>query len=241
MILYMARLSVSEAAHRLGVNAPRVRQRIADGSLPAERVGAQWVIDDLALVQVADQKSPGRPLSARSAWALIALSDGDASAGGVSPAERVRARRRWAELGQIAASAMDSEDGLKQGAAVLRKLFRNRAERRLYRAAASDLPALRSDSRLQVGGLSRDSGLASGDIVEAYIHDDALDSVVDDYLLSPAASGGNVVLHVIPAGREIYPESLLLLAADLVEHRGPRAEKRGLELIRQAQRERAAR
>lgn len=237
MILYMARLSVSEAAQRLGVNAPRVRQRIADGSLPAERVGAQWVIDELALVQVADQKSSGRPLSARSAWALIALSNGDASAGGVSPAERVRARRRWAEVGDLAASALDSEEDLKHGAAVLRKLFRNRAQRRLYRAAASDLPGLRSDSRLQLGGLSRDSGLASGDIVEAYIHDDALDSVVEDYLLSRAASGGNVVLHVVPARREVYSESRLLLAADLVEHRGPREERRAFELISQARRE----
>lgn len=107
-------------------------------------------------------------------------------------------------------------------------------ERRLYRAAASDLPGLRSDGRLQLGGLSRDSGLASGDIVEAYVHDDVLNSVVDDYLLSPAASGGNVVLHVVPAGQAIYPESLLLLAADLVEHHGPREEKRALELIGQA-------
>lgn len=241
MILYMARLSVSEAAQRLGVNAPRVRQRIADGSLPAERVGSQWVIDELALVQVADQRSSGRPLSARSAWALVALSDGDASAGGVSPAERVRARGRWAELAEIAASALDSEDERKRVAAVLRKLFRNRAERRLYRAAASDLPGLRSDGRLQLGGLSRDSGLASGDLVEAYVYDDVLNSVVDEYLLSPAAYGGNVVLHVVPAGRPVYPESLLLLAADLVEHRGPREEKRAIELVRRAHPGKAAR
>lgn len=241
MILFMARLSVSEAAQRLGVNAPRVRQRIADGSLPAERVGHQWVIDDAVLVRVAEQKSSGRPLSARSAWALIALSDGDRSAAGVSPAERVRARRRWVELSELAASALGSEDGRKQGAAALRKLLRNRAERRLYRAASSDLPDLRSDRRLQLAGLSRDSGLASGDIVEAYVHDDALASVIDDYLLSPAASGGNVVLHEVPADQAIYPESLLLLAADLVEHGGPREEKRAFELVRQAYHEERSR
>ena len=57
---------------------------------------------------------------------------------------------------------------------------------------------------------------------------------MDDYLLSPAAAGGNVVMHVVPAGREVRPRSLLLLAADLVEHRGPREEKRALELVRQA-------
>lgn len=49
----MARVSVAEAARRLGVGVPRIHQRIADGSLRAERLGSQWVVDELSLLQVA--------------------------------------------------------------------------------------------------------------------------------------------------------------------------------------------
>ena len=37
--------------------------------------------------------------------------------------------------------------------------------------------------------------------------------------------------EVVPAAPEVNPHSLLLLAADLVEHCGPREEKRAIELI----------
>ena len=86
-------------------------------------------------------------------------------------------------------------------------------------------PGCARTAGLQLGGLSRDSGLASGDIVEAYVHDDALNSVVDDYLLSPAAAGGNVVMHVVPAGREVYPRSLRC-SPPTFHHRGPARRKR---------------
>ncbi len=39
-------MSVAQSAERLGVSVSRIHQRIADGSLVAERIGAQWVIDE---------------------------------------------------------------------------------------------------------------------------------------------------------------------------------------------------
>ncbi|MGH8968880.1 MAG: excisionase family DNA-binding protein [Actinomycetes bacterium] len=69
-VLYMAFVSVAEAAHRLGVSPARVHQRIADGSLPAVRVGRQWAIDEALLHQVSSR--PGQPLSRRAAWAVLA-------------------------------------------------------------------------------------------------------------------------------------------------------------------------
>ena len=56
-------ISVSEAAERLGVTSHRVRQRIKDGSLPAERVGNRWGIDEADLLPLLDGAKVGRPLS----------------------------------------------------------------------------------------------------------------------------------------------------------------------------------
>ena len=42
----MGAVSVAQAAERLGVSVPRIHQRIADGSLSAERIGFQWVVDE---------------------------------------------------------------------------------------------------------------------------------------------------------------------------------------------------
>lgn len=53
-------LSTEEAAARLGVAGSRIRQLIAEGRLPAKKIGAGYVISarDLKLVEV---RKPGRP------------------------------------------------------------------------------------------------------------------------------------------------------------------------------------
>ena len=95
----MANVSVAEAARRLGVGVPRIHRRIAAGSLRAERIGSQWVVDELSLLRAGEYREPGRPLSARSAWAIIALSEGDnAALGALAPVERSRAKARLDEL-----------------------------------------------------------------------------------------------------------------------------------------------
>jgi len=53
-------LSTSEAAERLGVSSSRVRRLVADGRLPAVRVGKTWVIREGDLRFVADRR-PGWP------------------------------------------------------------------------------------------------------------------------------------------------------------------------------------
>jgi excisionase family DNA binding protein len=64
-------LSVHEAAKRLGVSDRRVRALIDSGRLDAQRVGRAWIIHPIALASVDGARSPGRPLSARSAWAEL--------------------------------------------------------------------------------------------------------------------------------------------------------------------------
>src|SRR5665811_713865 len=77
VMLTMGRVSVVEAAELLGVHPQRIHQRIRSGSLPAERVGHRWVIDEADVAVLRHRREPGRPLSARSAWALVAVAAAD--------------------------------------------------------------------------------------------------------------------------------------------------------------------
>lgn len=227
----MAGVSVAEAAEVLGVNVPRIHQRIADGSLRAERIGSRWVVDERSLLEVAERRVAGRPLSSRSAWAVIAASEGDeASLMQLAPAERSRSRQRLRRLLSAAAVRPANEGDAREIAVSLRAMLRNRAERRLFRVAPADLEDLRADEGWAVVIGSGASGIASGD-VEGYLVESSLERLVKDFLLVPAVDEANVVVHVIPGGQEPYPLSKLRLAADLAEHRGPREEARAAELL----------
>jgi excisionase family DNA binding protein len=227
----MAAISVAEAAQRLGVGVARIHQRIADGSLPASRIGAQWVIDERSLAAVRDSDVPGRPLSERSAWALGAVSRGDRDTlAAFRGYEVTRARMR---LQHLLASRSDAEE---RALRLLRAWLRRRAARQLNRASPRDLPDLRRDSRLLLSGVSdRRSGIAGADVVEGYVPAEEVERVSADYLLSRVAvdADANVVLHVLPGRppadvRQVAP---LWLAADLAEHRSPREEARAIELL----------
>lgn len=231
MIVFMANVSVSEAARRLGVGVPRIHQRIADGSLRAERIGSQWVVDELSMLRIAERSDPGRPLSPRSAWALIAVSVDDAEALELlAPVERSRARQRLDRLLESVDAKPGGEKAMQAVAASLRSLLRNRAERRVFQAAAPDIEDLRADSRWQSLVSSADSGIASND-VEGYVDSVAAASLIKGFLLSDAGDGGNVIVHIVSGDYRAYPESKLQLAADLAEHRGPREEARAVELL----------
>jgi len=236
----MAEVSVVEAAKRLGVNVPRIHQRIADGSLRAERIGSQWVIDERSLLEVAERRQAGRPLSIRSAWAVIAVSErDDESLKGLAPAERSRAQQRLARLLSASGQRPVGEGAAGAIAVSLRSVFRNRAERRLLRAAPADLDDLRADIRWRALVESGASGIASGDI-DGYLAAAEVERLAKDYLLVPAIDGANVVVHVVPEDQHPYPESKLRLAADLAEQRGPREEARAAELLHELAQEREA-
>ena len=232
-IVFMANISVAEAARRLGVGVPRIHKRIADGSLRAERIGSQWVVDELSLLRVAERNEPGRPLSARSAWAIIALAEGDDEALlCLAPSERARAKARLNELLDLAAKRSQGEAEVRSSASALRLMFRNRADRVLRKAADADLHGLREDARWQSLESSAVSGIASQDVA-GYLAGNDVDSLSRDFLLMPADSDANVVIYVLPEGQQAYPQSKLLLAADLADQRGPREEVRAAELLRE--------
>jgi hypothetical protein len=138
---------------------------------------------------------------------------------------------------RASSAAQPTEALVRSQASLLRSWLRNRAARRLYRASPLDLPDLRADERVLLSGLSHpQSGIASGDLVEGYVRAGDLDPLVQAYLLIPVAAGAApVILHVMPAEApdDLRDIPLLLLAADLAEHRGPREEARAAELLRE--------
>ena len=210
---------------------PRIHQRIADGSLVAERIGSQWVVDERSLLRVQERSKPGRPHSARSAWAVIAVSEKDRDRlGPGGPAASARARMQLKRVLKPAEMPASGQEAVGDLAVSLRSVFRNRARRRLRRASPADLSDLRADDRWALLVDLGASGIASADI-EGYLGESDVDGVVRDYLLVEADSDANVVLHVIPDAQYPYPESRLRLAADLAEHRGPREDARAAELL----------
>ena len=69
----MSKVSVPQAAERLGVSPARVRQRIDDGSLVAEKIGGRWLVDLEASQPAPSQR--GRPVSASSVWWSLASAE----------------------------------------------------------------------------------------------------------------------------------------------------------------------
>ena len=229
----MAMVSVAEAAQRLGVGVPRVHQRIRSGSLRAERLGSQWVVDELSLFRAAESREPGRPLSARSAWALIALSEDDHEAmAGLAAAERARARSRLSALMSLVDRPARSEEAVRRVASSLRLRFKNRAVGLARRAVPADLDPLRQDPRWRALVRPAASGIASLTVF-GYLSATEVAAVEREYMLLPAAAGdgANVVIQVLPEGQHAYPDSLLRLSADLADQRGPREELRAVELL----------
>lgn len=192
---------------------------------------------------MSESSRSGRPLSERSAWALLAFSQHDQlTVDALARSERARTRDRLKRL--LAESGPDdslSEDQVRATTMLLRSLLRKRAVRHLYRASPRDLPDLRNDDRIVLSGLSHSrSSIASGDLAEGYVAVDDLDDVVNAYLLSRASAEkyANVVLHVgatVPGGGDAMAP--LLLAADLAEYRRPREEARAAELLREIARQ----
>jgi len=221
-IVFMNDLSVPEAAHRLGVSEARVRQRIKDGSLSADRIGGRWVVKASSLANAAGRVH-ARPLSPRISWALLSVLSGGRPEVGPQELSRVRAYAR---------RLLDSDDP----AALMRAWLRARAERRHYRAADADIPGLLADERLVRSGVSAPgSGIVAQGVAEGYVRPKDLVGLVDDYFLVPArAEEANVVLHVADVDpSEVLARLAPLVAADLAEHGGPREWARVRELVQQ--------
>lgn len=213
-------VSVQEAAQLLGVTRQRVLQRIAEGSLRAEKVGSRWVIDATAL----SPARTSRPLSPRMVWALARALEG----------RHVEVRSDEVRRVSERLERLDGSDP-RAVAALVRSWLSDRARRLELEVHPEDLDELRKDPRLNLSGVSDPrAGLSSGRDLEAYIEQGQLDGLAEDYFLDLNAKPEhpNVVLHVSPVAMDGVPR--LFSAADLLERGGPRETRAALALIGRA-------
>lgn len=215
-----AEMSVAQAAEAAGLSRSRVNALVRSGRLPARRIGNQDVITD-PNVLLSMPRRPGRPMSARMAWGLLLIADGERP-DWLSPGDVYRLRKHLDRLRHDPAPEL-----LLQALVVKRagRLPLHGPEPRRLFDDADAVPSGISDPR---------AGLSAGSGVEAYVHADDLRSVVRRHLLVEPQGGGrpNVWLH---SSAFVPPSSVRLqVAADLAEHGGSRERSRSRELIRAA-------
>lgn len=196
-----------------GARPPQPRlSEIAEAVLPL-----RMTLADAILAARHDQ------LRARESQPDLRIGDLSIEVKRLSPSSRHRIVRRFI-------SAVEDNDH----EAILAWL-RNRGDRRVFRAADRDVDPLRHDDRILLSGISHpDSQMQDLRIVEGYVRDADLPSLVADHWLEDLKVGDrpNVILHVAP----LRPSAVspLMLAADLAEHGGPREVKRAHELLDEA-------
>lgn len=216
-----SRLTVVEAADRLGLSADAVRKRIAGGQLPAERRGRQWWIDARAVDRLARERPrQGRPLSPEMAWAVLLLASGDEA----TAARAVHGARYWSRVREW----LDSHSIVEHSSSL-----RARAHTEEFDAHPSELARiLRRADVLRTGISAADAvGLVGGDAaVEIYAPAGGRDALVADHVLEPGPGSARVrwvrndlwpLLDQVHDGRA--PRAAVLL--DLLEHDDPRARR----------------
>lgn len=223
-------ISVDEAARRLDVIPQRVRVLIAEGRLPAQRVGRRYVLDSVDVDRFA--RAPrvrGRPLNAANAWALLAVL-------ACLPEEESLSERPARSVGRIQALV---EQGCKPVIAALRSSEPRAAVHR-WRVLPGDVDRLLEDSGLVKTGLSANARAInvnyrpSRDGIDAYVsrsHLRALERKLRPIVDSPEA---NVLLRVPNGPDWILDEPvapLSVVGADLLNHEDARVARAGRDAI----------
>ncbi|MEW6582932.1 MAG: helix-turn-helix domain-containing protein [Actinomycetota bacterium] len=217
-------VSVRRAAEMLGLSPRTVRALIADGRLPARRIDdRQWIVDsDDARRLLGRARPPGRPLSPRSAWAILALAEGIAPKG-LSASEMGRARRRLASL-----------------AAMPPRALAGRAAVHRFRAHSGVLGRIADDDRLVragvTGALNYGADVIALELIEGYVRPGDLDPLAAAYALQVASEGReNVILRVpignwpFEGGARVAPRAVV--AVDLIDSGDDRSVRAGHRLL----------
>ena len=172
--------SAQQAADALGVSRMQISRLVRQGDLRASRLGNALLIDADSVSEYRDLRPDrGRPLSPRSAWALIAR-------------ESVRLESDGSERDVVGAARH------------LAIVARRRADRHAYRVVPNRAEALLADQRVVLSGA--DAGQHQGAPVRpgephpVYVSSADLDQLVVDHRLRNDAAAPNVIVRVVDPG-----------------------------------------
>lgn len=215
----MAEVGVADYALRYGLSEQGVRRAARQGTVPARKVGTAWLIDDSSRMRPQRR----RPLSERTATALLAQLDGDLEAArALRPTERARLRERTLRL-------VNEQDAADLFTAWLRPVLARPAANLFVQP--TDLRELRTDDRLVLGGISdARAEISAPDFLEAHVAAADFPQLRREFLLRNS-DAPNVRLHV-DAERPSSPLPLSALLIDLAADGGPRERARVVELLR---------
>lgn len=198
---------------------------VADGRLPARKVGGRWLIER-AEVERRRRRKPlkGRPFAAHNAWALLILASGKDPVG-VDPSVRSRMRRAL------------SLEGLEE----LGPRLERRGESHYFEAHRGEIPYIVEDPRFVASGASAAGAhglqLVSGAEADGYVRAEALEDFAADHALQPAAHGSNLRLRTVQGrawrfleGAKVAP--IAAVALDLAEDPDPRSAEVGLTALK---------
>ncbi|WP_055694500.1 type IV toxin-antitoxin system AbiEi family antitoxin [Streptomyces prasinopilosus] len=223
-------VSVRQAAQSLGVDDSRVRRLLHEERLRGTLVGGRWIVDaDSVRDRKLSAPEPGRPLSARNAWGILAMLSG-CRPPELSGPER---SRLLARLRNLAAHG-------ELSAARLQKLLVARAEVRRYRVHRGAVHVLLTDPDVVRGGGSAAPRVGADYVApgraEVYVHPDRLGKLEAGFGLVLDTRGGNLVVRVPPAEVWAFLASdaggagegkdapASVVAADLLDAREDRAD-----------------
>lgn len=214
----MKEYSVREAAQLIGVSPQRVRAMLDAGRLHGRKVGRAWLVPDPERL---DRRPPGRPLSAASAWALLALLVGDVPEW-VDPSVVSRLRRRVRRGGVVRA--------LRESVP--------RARLHRWRVLPRDIDKLVNEFRLVLSGLSARHPeldvVPLGHELDAYVDASHLPRIERRFRPDRASERPNVILRV-PSHRWILERfdkaPPPVVAADLLVSDDPRVARAATLLL----------
>ncbi len=212
---------IGEVAEELGLSARMVRNLVAHGQLPGERVGRSWVISDPDLRRFQERRRPsGRPWQPSSAWALLAQAAPDLEVE-ISPVQRSRARQRLQD----------------SGIARLLPQLRNRAVEHRYYAHPAALRRIADEPCVVLAGVSAGPHVGAdlldiADDLDVYVDEPQAQRIVRRYALEENSDRPNLFVRVVrdgdwpfPAGMRVAPVEVV--AVDLMEHADSRARRAG--------------
>lgn len=225
--------AVREAAERLGVSEPRVRQLLASGDLAGRRLGRAWLVTAESVARMAERgvRPPGRPLGPRRAWALLDLLAGG-NAGWLASSARSQLRARLRGLAGAAPGQW-------------RAALRGRSDVLSCRAHPAAIPRLAGYEGVLPAGLA----VLAGRPFDLVVAERVIDQAYVDRAVRPALSSAlairpagpdhpdvvpNLTVFLpriawpFPDGREV-PDSVL--AADLLDSAEPRAVAAGVQRL----------